>query len=97
MWSKLPSLDWRRYLVWQISPFLQLLVSNREPYLTALHHHATVGSLPLKPIELSLIDNLTVIKLSLYLEPMATLFQVGPPLHCAPLVHHVARLLVTPP
>jgi hypothetical protein len=38
-----------KYPLRWISPFLQFLIKNRQPYLTDLHRHVTVGSLSLKP------------------------------------------------
>jgi hypothetical protein len=80
LWSKLPSLDWTRYLLWRISPFLQFLISNCQPYLTDLHHHATIGSLPLKPTELSLIDNHVVINHFINHETYGEFHPLDPPL-----------------
>jgi hypothetical protein len=62
-----------------------------------LRLHAAIDSLSLNPTKFSLVDNLVAIKRSPSLEPMANLVHVGPPLHCAPLVHRVVSLCVAPP
>jgi hypothetical protein len=55
------------------------------------------GSLLLKPTELSLMDNLVVINHFVILEAYGKLNPIDPPLHCAPLAHHMACLHLSPP